>query len=209
MESNKEKVKHDLTEESLENNENECDGLGDAYGSIDPEENLISKITTESNYYTDDTLSETMKNNKGLSIVQFNARSLNANFSNIDAYISSLSFKFDIITISETWFSEHTNINIFNIEGYNMLYVSRNGGKGGGVAIYINSEFRYNKLESKCVCIDDCFECITVELLFNGSKNVIIACLYRKPGSQIDEFTSKLEELFGNLKKKQGFIHLW
>ena len=87
-----------------------------------------------------------MKNNKGLSIVQFNARSLNANFSNIDAYLSSLSFKFDIITISETWFSEHTNINIFNIEGYNMLYVSRNGGKGGGVAIYINSEFRYNKM---------------------------------------------------------------
>ena len=87
MESNKEKVKHDLTEESLENNENECDGLGDAYGSIDPEENLISKITTESNYYTDDTLSETIKNNKGLSIVQFNARSLNANFSNIDAYL--------------------------------------------------------------------------------------------------------------------------
>ena len=61
-------------------------------------------------------------------------------------YISRLSFKFDIITNSETWFSEHTNINIFNIEGYNMLYVSRNGGKGGGVAIYINSEFRYNKM---------------------------------------------------------------
>ena len=37
----------------------------------------------------------------------------------------------------------------------------------------------------------------------NGSKNVIIACVYRKPGSQIDEFTTKLEELFGNIKNNK------
>ena len=169
----------DVSFDYCEQDANDLEVLNGFHASIDPEQNLVSNITSESSYFTDETLCETMKNNKGLSIVQFNARSLHANFGNIDSYISQLNFAFDVITISETWFSECTNVNVFNIKGYNLHYVSRNEGKGGGVAIYVKSSIKYKLVESKCVCIRDCFECVSIEILLNGSKNVIIACVYR------------------------------
>ena len=170
---------------------------------IDPEVNLINKIKTESLYYDDETLCKTLKKDKGLSIVHFNARSLNSNFGNIESYISQLECVFDIITISETWFSEKTHAGVFNIAGYELHYVSRNNGRGGGVAIYVNETLKYRRVESKCFSVDDCFECLTIEIIINGSKNVIIACMYRKPDSQIEKFTCELDELFGEIKNNK------
>ena len=92
----------DLSVDYYEQDANDHEFLNEFHASIDPEQNLLSNINSESSYFTDETLCETMKNNKGLSIVQFNARSLNANFGNIDAYISQLNFEFDVITTSET-----------------------------------------------------------------------------------------------------------
>merc|ERR1711867_139602 len=125
-----------------------------------------------------------------LQLSNFNARSLNANFDKIETYISQLDFRFDIIAVSETWFSEHTQIQVFNIEGYNVHYVSRNDGRGGGVAMYISKALKYKKIENKSLCVDECFECLTMEMIMDGSKNVIIACIYRKPGTQIEDFSS-------------------
>ena len=183
--------------------ENINTNIKDFHNCIDPEENLLNKITTESNYYNDETLCKTIKNNKGLSVVHFNARSLNANFRNIESYISQLEFMFDVITVSETWFAENTHVGVFNISGYELHYVSRNDGRGGGVAIYINETLRYRRVESKCLSVDDCFECLTMEIIINGSKNVIIACIYRKPDSQMEKFTCHLEELFGKIKNNK------
>ena len=207
MDDVKENTSQTLNEISLELNEfqkcNDIDDITNMDGSIDPEINLLNKISAESYYYDDEALNNTLKNNEGLSIFHFNARSLNANFGSIDMYLSQLDSNPDIITISETWFSEHTNISTFNIRGYNMDCVSREDCKGGGVAIYIKQDLRYKKLESKCLSIADCFECINVKILLKGSKNIIIACIYRKPDSKIDEFTIKLEELYGNLRNNK------
>ena len=43
------------------------------------------------------------KENTGLSIIHFNARSLNANFDHIKDFLFTLNIPFDVITISETW----------------------------------------------------------------------------------------------------------
>ena len=42
----------------------------------------------------------------GIYFIHLNARSLNSNFREIDDYLSSLNYKFDIIAISETWVSQ-------------------------------------------------------------------------------------------------------
>ena len=55
-------------------------------------------------------------------------------------------------------------------------------------------------------CVDDSFECLTTELTINGSKNIVIACIYRKPGSSIDNFTVKIEELFDTFRNKVLYL---
>ena len=87
---------------------------------IDPECNFIDKVTKESNYFTDIMLTKTLNKRKGFPIIHFNAHSLNANFLNIELYLSQLEVKFDVIAISETWFNEYTATNVFNMEGYVM-----------------------------------------------------------------------------------------
>ena len=143
---------------------------------IDPECNFIDNVTKESNYFTDIMLTKTLNKRKGLSIIHFNARSLNANFLNIELYLSQLEVKFDVIAISETWFNEYTTTNVFNMEGYVMHYISRNAGKGGGVAIYVNSNLKCKKIESKSLCMEENFECVTMDISLDGSKNVMVAC---------------------------------
>ena len=173
---------------------------------IDPDINFISKTNHDCKYYTDEALNNTLEKSRGLTISHFNIRSLNANFKNLDMYLSQLKVKFDIIALSETWFTPNTVTDAFNIAGYNLEYISRINGKGGGVAMYIKSNLEYKKIESKCICVDNSFECLTTEFNVNGSKNIIIACMYRKPGSSIVDFTVKLEELFATYKNKVLYI---
>ena len=189
------------------------DSINSEYGDLDgqdenydPDSNFLCNVIKDSNYFTDEKLCNTLKNKNGLSIVHFNARSLNANFRNIEMYFSELDFKFDIIAVTETWFHENTHTSVFNIMGYDMYHVPRSGAKGGGVALYINSSLKCKKIESKSVCVEDIFECITVDVSLDGTKNVIVACVYRKPGFLIENFTVGLEDLFCNVKNKVIYI---
>ena len=188
-----------LLENSKSSNRND-------HNNIDPQCNFLDYIKNESKYYNEELLCKTLSNKKGLSVIHFNIRSLNTNFQALDLYLSQLEVKFDIIAITETWFSQSTAANVFNIKGYELKYVSRNVGRGGGVALYVNSSLKCKTIENKCICVDGNFECITVELSVNGSKNIILACVYRKPGGNINEFSDKLEEMFSNLKNKVLYI---
>ena len=61
--------------------------------------NLVKPCSILLNYYS----KPTFKTDKDcLKLVHFNARSLNANFTQIESYISSFEVMLDVITISET-----------------------------------------------------------------------------------------------------------
>ena len=72
-----------------------------------------------------------------LKIVHFNDRSLNANFTQIESYISSFKVMFDVKHRSETW-NDPTTLELYNIPMYNVFHVCRENAKGGGVAIYVH-----------------------------------------------------------------------
>lgn len=38
-------------------------------------------------------------------------------------------------------------------------------------------------------------ECITIEIETESSKNIVVSCIYRAPGSCIDQFNKKIAEL--------------
>lgn len=51
--------------------------------------------------------------------------------------------------------------------------------------------------------LDNIMECITVEIDMEKSKNILISCIYRKPGSCIITFKDKILELYNNINNKK------
>ena len=67
---------------------------------LDPVNNLYNRVLPPCKYYDDLQFNVSTKNN-GLSIILFNARSLNANFHSIIHTLQTLNITFDITVISD------------------------------------------------------------------------------------------------------------
>lgn len=103
-----------------------------------------------------------------------------------------------VIAVSETWLEKD--------EGYELFTVDRTYSKSGGVAIYVDSALRCNMLSSMSTTIEGIMECVTLEIHVADSKNIIISCVYRTPGSCLDTFNQKLNSISGNVKKNKVHI---
>ena len=67
---------------------------------------------------------------------------------------------------------------------------------GGGVAVYVNSDFTCKFLPAQPIVMNELLESISVEVIISGHKNITITCLYRTPGSNLRHFLNCLEQLF-------------
>ena len=66
-----------------------------------------------------------------LSFIYYNARSLNANISEVKESLNMFFMSFDIIAISETWTSSETQHYV--LPEYTLFYTDRDSSRGGGV----------------------------------------------------------------------------
>ena len=140
------------------------------------------------------------------SLIHSNARSLKTNFENIKSYLLNLGKKNHIIAISESWFDEKIDENEYKLDKYDMLYTNRLDKRGGGVVIYVRQNLKFVQRNELCTTISNVLECVTLELLFENDKNVIISCVYRTPGTDLDVFTDYIEELLKSLKNKSIYL---
>lgn len=89
-----------------------------------------------------------------LVILQWNARSLIANGQEFKRYIFEQQNKPHIICVQETWLKPQLD---FIIQGYTTVRNDREGGKGGGVATFIQSGINYSVSsvgkEQESICI--------------------------------------------------------
>lgn len=84
--------------------------------------------------------------------------------------------------------------------------MNRESGCGGGVALFVDKGIIYKAVDNMSVFIDDKMECITIELCLEKTKNVLVSCVYRKPGSNIKIFIEKMEKMFNKVKHKISYI---
>ena len=107
-------------------------------------------------------------------------------------------------TVSETWLNKDKGFDV-GIEGYELFTLDRTYTKAGGVAIYVDQSLRCSTVPSMTTTRDGIMECLTIEIDLAESKNVIISCVYRTPGSCLDIFNQELDNMFGNTNNK---IHM-
>ena len=96
----------------------------DIFKDIDPDHYLFKSMYTDSKCVCANEVDVLKTNNKSLSIIHFNARSLKKNFHSIAIYLKNCGIKFDIIAISENWVKEN-DINYYNINNYQVTHLVR------------------------------------------------------------------------------------
>ncbi|KAK2183282.1 hypothetical protein NP493_317g00007 [Ridgeia piscesae] len=170
---------------------------------LDPVNNLYNRVLPSCKYYDDLQFNVSTKNNSnGLSIIHFNARSLNANFHSIIHTLQTLNITFDIIAISETW-TESNVTTEYDLPHYQVFHKARHYKKGGGVALYVNDRIDCTLIESKSVVVENMFKCVTVELNMRKMKNLIVSCMYRTPGANVGAFCESLDNILSDIKSKK------
>ncbi|KAL7373405.1 hypothetical protein ABVT39_006045 [Epinephelus coioides] len=175
----------------------------DIENDIDPENNFFHNIKNNCYYYTEEQFNNTIKSGNKISVIHFNSRSLYANFENIKYILSQIKQPFSIIAVSETWMNSERVID-FDLDGYELVYVNRKNKNGGGVALFVDRKFNFKVDEKLSVVVDNLLECVTIEIVLERKKNIIVSCIYRTPGSNIDLFRDWMEENFSRVILKEA-----
>ena len=81
-----------------------------------------------------------------LIIEHLNAQSINNKSSEINKYVSEN--KIDILSLNETWLKHNNNTNLELLRNYHLLRNDRLT-RGGGVAILINKQIKFNNINKK------------------------------------------------------------
>lgn len=125
-----------------------------------------------------------------------NIRSARHKEDELSAFLNTFSFTFDIIMITETWYTLEDQV--YRQDNYNTYSLNRTKKKGGGLAVLIK-----NGIDSQIVpefsFINSDIECLTLK-----SRNYVYSVIYRPPDSSVNNFTSVLEKLFNY----RIFVHI-
>ena len=159
-------------------------------------------LSNKCKYKTVPELSALMQsiNQDQLSLIHFNARSLLNKKAVINNFLEELKTNpIKFIGVSETWLNKNTE-QLANFENYSAEFSSRKDKEGGGVALYILNNINYkvrNDLKLEC---DQCSS-ITVEVLNEKSKNILITVVYKPPNINPSHFNEKLDVFLTKLSQ--------
>ena len=170
----------------------------------DPDQNYFNDETFnnfETKYFFQEDIKETLYETtqfENLSLLHLNIRSLNTNFEDFRNLLQETDFPFNIICLTETWFSdksfqENSNFHLLN---YDAIHLERKTQKrGGGVLIYVKTNLMY-KIRND-LSISDCDrEILSIEIINNEGKNFIISCCYKPPNGNVKKFNEFLNHIF-------------
>ena len=131
--------------------------------------------------------------------------SIKSCFCDLKQYLLDIERNFDIVCISESWLTNNDDLNDYSIDFYETVVTNRSNKRGGGVMIYVSKSLNFKVVEQMTECVDDFYECISIEIDVNRGKNIIVSCLYRTLGSCVDLFNEYLEKLLQRVKKNKLF----
>ena len=130
---------------------------------------------------------------KGIKMIHINARSL---FHKIEDIFSNFCFC-DIVVITETWLNSSIPSSAISVDGFSVIRQDRYENslkKGGGICIYVNNEFTYEKLENRCVATSD-YEMLGIKLKIQNIKPFYIMGTYRPPAGNMSNYVKWLNDV--------------
>ena len=166
----------------------------------DNDDQLLQADQISCQYYTSESINNFFNNtlDNNVSIFHANIRSLAKNYDELSITLDGFSKRPDILVFSETWFNEDT---CEDIPGYIGRHVYREGRRGGGVSLYVNSGITFHTMSDKCF-ISEMMEIVTVRVLVNPGCPVTIVAIYRPPSREnIPLFIAALSDILGSFHR--------
>ena len=113
--------------------------------------------------------------------------------------------KFSVICVSETWTDVHTE-QLISIPGYDCICRSRTTGRGGGLALYIDTDL--NVVVKNRPDLDgpdsSIYESLIVQLspAHGLTKDIIVGVIYKPPNTNVESFVSNFSRILDRLNKE-------
>lgn len=130
-----------------------------------------------------------------IKILQQNIRSMVKNFDEFLVSLELLKYSFDVIILTETF--QIYDLELYKINGFDLLYNRGNINKNDGVLIYIKNNIKYSH---KIIDIGEISSMKLNIFLENGGK-IILTAIYRSPSTSPYKFNTHLLEYLRNLEK--------
>ena len=121
-----------------------------------------------------------------LNVMHINCRSMKKNINAVITLLSSMSGLISALAVTETWLLDNTD-DMYNISGYTFISKCRTERTGGGIGIYLRSDFTYI-VRNDISMTNGFIECLFVEIVQADGPNVIIGSVYRPPGTDVTLF---------------------
>ena len=155
------------------------------------------QIIRRSSYYDFDKFSKLAKENKNsFSILGTNILSVNAKFSELEAFIEELNtvnLKFCIICLQETWIDESEDISPFHLQGYDCMSQGKTCTSKGGLIIYVDDQYK-SKVTFNLNTYEH-WEDLIVKVQGNSiSKTFTIGNIYRSPRTRNEDLNVFIDE---------------
>ena len=171
---------------------------------FDMDENLIHKVNSD--YYDIITFPKTMKTKDCFSLFHVNLRSLSAHIDEMQALLTALKSRLDVIGVSETKKKTGGFLKNVTLSGY-VLHSQYSSSSAGGVALYVKEDLQHMMRDDISTCEDE-FETIWIEIKNSKSQNVLCGCAYRHPNTNADKFNDYINQTMEKISKENKLIFL-
>ena len=143
---------------------------------------------------------------KGIFLFHCNIRSLTKNLTLLNDMLYFLDSKPDVMAITETRLSSNSVTNL-DISNYNFFHTD-SPTPAGGAAIYVNKALKAiprPDLKIDLPLVESCWVEIDPN---NNRKHIMIGCIYKHPTANVEEFTTKFDELLNQLNPNKYDMYI-
>ena len=181
--------------------------MSDTLQNTDPDLNLFDS-SNSCKCLTPNDFNVQFVNPTGLSMIHFNARSLQKHFNDITDFLFTLNRSFSIIAISETWIFD-TPVLPFRIPGYNFVNSNRLSGRGGGVALFIVDSIKFNVRTDITQTEEESNTCESLFIDFvDNNVKFTVGVVYKKPSCNLEIFFEFYNKLLALISCQQRNIFI-
>ena len=150
---------------------------------------------------------------KHFGIFHTNICSLQANIDQMEDLLVDLSYKFEILALSETWNPEAAKDKFQPkiIDGYHNYYGVTGSTRKGGCGLYVKESLElipHTDLEFKITEIGQEVESCWIELINNKGVNELIAVFYRHPSKSNQLFFEKMQAVLKKVNREKKKVSI-
>ena len=169
---------------------------------LDMDENLIHKVNSD--YYDLINFPKIRKTADSFSVLHLNSRSLTAHFNELQLLLSALKLNFDVIGISETKEQSSGFLSSVDLDGC-IFYSQCSNTSAGGVGLYVKENLDH-MIRYDLSIVEDEFETIWAEIKNAKSQNILCACTYRHPNTDIKKYIDYMDKTMSKISKENKLV---